>query len=144
MSIRTLFFIGLIAGLVFSCNEENSKNKIQESSQEDAELALLMRELHENFKAVRDSIINEGSIDPLIKEKLDRIYTAVPTDPKVKGPVFDGFTNAFIRDVDSLMSSSKGDRIAVFNAAVTSCVNCHQEVCPGPVKTIKKLEIKSP
>lgn len=141
-----LIIVGVLF-LVWSCSEmteEKAEETIEETEikmAEFSELAQLMRQIHKDAKQWRKQIVNGQTVTDSVA-----IYKALvestPTKAEVQGPVFEGMAanyqtqlNAFLaaRDIDLAKSS--------YNNLVTACISCHQEYCPGPVKTIKKLYV---
>lgn len=143
---RFVFLVGLLA-IVFACaetkdseekqEEQNSSMKMAESS----ELALLMKQIHEDAKKWRADL--EAGRQP--DDNLDiynKLVASTPTKAHVKGPVFEGFASMYQARLDSMfyagdLELAKG----AYNNLVSSCVDCHGEYCPGPIPTIKKLYI---
>lgn len=140
-TIWVLFFIGLV---MWACTQvESPTTPPADSSElklaEWSELALLMRDIHEDAKDWRASI---GAGD-LIQDSLaiyDIMVNSTPTDGLVAGPVFEGFSQHYQTSLDSFLLAGNIELAKVkYNNLVTSCISCHQEYCPGPIKTIKKL-----
>lgn len=105
----------------------------------DSELALLMREMFTESDSLRNLVLEAKELSGL--RKFETIHSAVATDPSVRGPVFDAFSDAYINSIKKL---EKADTSTVFNfnRMVDQCMNCHTEFCPGPRKRIKKLYIR--
>jgi len=74
-------------------------------------------------------------------KRFEDIHTAIATDPTVRGPVFDAFSDAYINAIKQLESSDSAS-VLKFNNMVTQCMNCHSKFCPGPKKRIKQLYIQ--
>lgn len=104
-----------------------------------SELALLMREIHEDAKSWREAL-NKGTFEQDSISVYKLLVESTPTDEAVEGPIFDGFALNYQLALDSLMQAKNIDLAKVkYNNLVTACITCHQTYCPGPVKTIKKL-----
>jgi len=114
---------------------ESNEMKMAEWS----ELALLMRDIHKDAKNWRASI----DAGKLVQDSVDIYSTMVnstPTDSLVKGPVFEGFSQHYQSALDSFLLAGNIELAKVkYNNLVSSCISCHQEYCPGPIKTIEKL-----
>ena len=133
----------IIAFYFFSCQETNTQNKkeINNYPNQDSELALLMREITNDMEIIKSQIINEKIPESSIK--IEEIYTAKPTDPHIRNnDWFDPMTDQYIFSVKDLFNNP-GDQTKQYNTIIQSCINCHNQVCQGPIKRIKKLKIKN-
>ena len=104
----------------------------------DSEMTLLMREFYDSLAVSRNQLQagQQPSLDFL--NRIQELHTASLTDNSVRGPAFDSFTLAFIAQADSLTALSQPDQVR-YNNLITSCLNCHQSFCPGPMQKIGKL-----
>ncbi len=118
-------------------NSAKTKHPINPNG--DSELALLMRDMFEESDSLKQLVADGKSLTGLKKYK--DIHSAVPTDPAVKGPVFEAFAQAYVASINELESADSAS-IFKFNSMVDKCMNCHTEFCPGPKKRIKKLYIE--
>lgn len=105
---------------------------------EDSELALLMRQLTDETEAIREAVM-AGETHPLWK-RVQELHTAIPTDPASSGPVFQGFSEAFIGAVRE-MEAADSLGVKHFNAVIDQCMDCHSTFCPGPKRRIAKFYI---
>ena len=130
--------------LVWACADQSAKNTNQNNKTEMkmaewSELALLMRDIHEDAKSWRTAIDN-GTFEQDSIAIYTLLVESTPTDDDVEGPVFEGFAQNYQIALDSLMQAKNIDLAKVkYNNLVTACITCHKTYCPGPVKTIKKL-----
>lgn len=108
----------------------------------DSELALLMRLMNDSTAALKKQIL-DGKMPEKFPEAFLKIHTATPTDPNIKNEEFDAFATSYTEGLKQLYESSPEDLKSNFNNLVQRCINCHQSVCPGPVKAIKKLAIEN-
>ena len=131
----------IIASSFFSCSNQEKQNiEATNFPNKDSELAILMRDVVENTEKVKNQIVNGEEIDFFIE--FEKLHTAVPTDSEVRDDgQFTSFANNYIFTVKKLINTN-GDKKELYNTMIQSCVNCHQQICPGPVKRIKKLRIK--
>lgn len=129
---------------MWACTQvESPKPPASESNElklaEWSELALLMRDIHEDAKDWRASI----DAGELIRDSMaiyDIMVNSTPTDSLVTGPVFEGFSQNYQTSLDSFLLVGNIELAKVkYNNLVTACISCHQEYCPGPIKTIRKL-----
>ena len=148
MNLLLKIIIGHIIFLcLISCNNskpsspsENSNKKVAINfPNKDSELAILMRELFNDSKKVKDQI-KKGETPEFITE-FTKLHSAVPTDSTVRDDGFyTSFADIFINSVEDLLSS-KIDNTKQYNFMIQKCLDCHKQICPGPVKKIKKLLI---
>ncbi len=123
-------------------NEEVITEVVDNHPNKDSELALLMRKMYNDADSIKQLIVNdEGNISKEYIDALERIHTATPTDADVKTPEFKAYTELMVNEANALFSSETNKKEG-FNNLVNKCVECHQSFCPGPIKKIKKLEIK--
>jgi hypothetical protein len=132
--IITLLTIFILA----SCTERECKKPRPINPNGDSELALLMRDMFTESDSLKQLVEAGNSLSGL--KKYENIHSAIPTDPTVKGPVFEAFAEAYINSLKELESTDSSS-VFKFNKMVDQCMNCHTEFCPGPKKRIKKLYI---
>lgn len=132
----TLFILSIVLFRFDKVNRQELSNYNTQSS----ELALLMREMHEQAKLLKLLLINGEGIDQY-ETNVDFILEAEPTRPSVKGETFESFARYFLKSNKDIYQNPG---IENYNVMVESCIACHKEFCPGPVRTIQKLSIKDP
>jgi hypothetical protein len=77
---------------------------------------------------------------PEINYDCARLHTAKATEPeKVATPLYTGYANAFEASVRTFDQEFNADRVGTYHNMVNACMNCHQEICPGPMVKIKKM-----
>lgn len=142
-------FFGIFSLLLIACNNQAEEEQCEKKEVEasainpngDSELALLMRKMYNDADSIKKLITNnEGNITKEYIIELERIHTAIPTDPDVKTPEFKAYTKLMIEEANALFSNET-NRAEGFNNLVNRCVECHQSFCPGPIKKIRKLTI---
>ena len=123
-----------------SITQNSTNNKVVINfPNKDSELAILMRELFNDSKKVKKQI-QEGA-NPEFFIEFTKLHSAVPTDSTVRNDgIYTTFTDIFINSVEDLLSS-KTDKSQQYNFMIQKCLDCHKQICPGPVKKIKKLFI---
>ena len=155
--VRNKFLIKIITGcflasFFIACSDENQVENACEVSEEvspinpngDSELALLMRKMAVEVDSLKQLIMNEnGNISDELITELERVHTAKPTDANVKTQQFIAYNELMINEAKALKETTvnKSER---FNQFVNRCIDCHQVVCPGPIKRINKLKIVNP
>lgn len=142
--MKTLKVVFILAAVVWACANTDSANRDAEiatklNDEKWSELAMLMRQMHTDAKTWRDSLLNGKMIDETAGI-YEALISSTPTDSSVSGPVFNGFALNYQLQLDSLLHAQDANLSKVaYNNLVTACITCHQEYCPGPVKTIRKL-----
>lgn len=144
--LLTRISVLLLLSILISCSSDRGEEgktpigpNLPNLQAPSSELALLMREMFEESDSLRQLVMQGKELSGL--RKFEAIHSALATDPTVRGPVFDAFSEAYINSIKQL---EKADTSTVFNFnhMVDQCMNCHTEFCPGPKKRIKKLYIR--
>ncbi len=143
-----------MASFFFACSEQEKERQVEKTCEEetqvsainpngDSELALLMRNLSYETDSLKQLIMNdEGNVSDEFIAELERVHTATPTDPTVKTAEFKAFNELLINQTKALQEATDAEaKTEQFNQLVNRCIDCHQVVCPGPIKRIKKLII---
>jgi hypothetical protein len=107
----------------------------------DSELAVLMREMLHSADTMRANI-KSGNPPGKFPEAFLKLHTAKPTDADTKHESFDAFATNYIDNLQILCRSSQVESVKNYNAVINTCLGCHNEHCPGPIKTIEKLFLK--
>ncbi len=136
-----LFLISLfVLSIMLFQSDKVNRQELSNYNTQDSELALLMREMHEQAKLLKLLLVNGEDIDQY-EADVDFILEAEPTRPSVQGDEFESFARYFLKTNKEIYQNPGIDN---YNIMVESCVACHKEFCPGPVRTIQKLRIKVP
>ena len=104
-------------------------------------LATLMRKMDADLQVTRSALMNGTAIPDSIDFNYGALLTAEPTDPEVRGELFDNMAKAFLFSIGDLKNASPEEQHKVFNQSVNGCINCHGQLCPGPLVRIRKLPI---
>lgn len=126
----------LLALLLYTCDAKKV-DAMANGKTDDSELALLMRSIHEDAKAIR-KVIKNKMIEHDPQSDFDFILIATPTKENVQGPEFEAMARYYLEKNAQLLEEQDQHS---YNEMVESCVACHQSFCPGPIKTIQKLYI---
>lgn len=119
-------------------NSTNNKVVINYPNK-DSELAILMRELFNDSKKIKQQIQEGENLEFFVE--FTKLHSAATTDSTVRDDgIYTSFADIFINSVDDLLSS-KIDKTKQYNFMIQKCLDCHKQICPGPVKKIKKLLI---
>ncbi|PIY11016.1 MAG: hypothetical protein COZ18_04870 [Flexibacter sp. CG_4_10_14_3_um_filter_32_15] len=130
-------------------NEEN-KNLINDprSPNPSSELAVLMRDMWEYADTLKTAIADKNTNSlPEYRPAFSTIFRATPTDEHTKSPVFDAMAKIMLQKLENVYQNAAENKeqsvqVEGFNLFVKSCLQCHEQQCPGPVSKISKLMIK--
>ena len=127
----------IIASSFFSCsNQEKQNTEVTNFPNKDSELAILMRDVVKNTEKVKNQIVNGEEIDFFMD--FEKLHTAIPTDSDVRDDGrFTSFADSYISTIKELINSEE-DKTSLYNNMIQACIICHEQICPGPVKRIKK------
>jgi hypothetical protein len=146
--MKKLLFILLIPTLIYALGCSSNPEKDAESETPaveaslnpngDSELAILMREMYEEGERIKKEI-EEGK-KPTIKVDYRKMLTAEATEPeKAASDTYHAFTQAYFGIMESLEEATAEEAPKIFIKMVDNCMECHQQLCPGPRMRIKKL-----
>ena len=153
-NLKNILLGCLTASLFFDCSSSENERQLEKSCEvekvvdntpnEDSELALLMRKLYLDADSIKRLIENDkGTISNDFIAEIEKVHTAIPTDPTIKTPEFEAFNKLLISTARTVQENEI-DKVSGFNSLVSRCIDCHQSFCPGPIVRIKKLEILTP
>ena len=86
------------------------------------------------MKSQKTALLANKSIKPL--PDFSTISCAWPTDMGNRGPTFDAFALANNLALDA--HRKQADKSS-YNQVVTTCLTCHQAMCPGPIGALNGL-----
>lgn len=148
----------IVLVLVFSCREV-ANNTTEKSVEKDSsaqaclapsdrnpngasELAVLMREMEKQAEIWKGEIeIKEAVLSP-VPASFYGLKTAAVTKPTMKNENYNAFADHFITFSEALVKVSADKRKDAYNSMVNGCMNCHTQMCPGPMVRIKKFLLK--
>ncbi|MGY6744130.1 MAG: hypothetical protein ACXIUQ_15430 [Cecembia sp.] len=135
--------IGGIMLFFCSCSPASDKQEkqLQKYPNEDAPLALLMREMFLDLEEIKGAVEKGESIKSYL-ERHQELLEAKPTNPQVKTPVFQLMGEAYLESLYALEQSEPELLKANFKTVLSTCLGCHQQYCPGPIKRIQLLEME--
>lgn len=143
--MRSKIFLLAILGFAFACSQDPSasdkNDEVTLDEYKASPLAILMRKMDADLQAARTAMLNGSEIPDSISFSYDAILTAEPTDPNVSGELFDNMANAFLFSMSEFRNAPAEEQHKLFNQSVNGCVNCHGQLCPGPLVRIRKLPI---
>lgn len=143
MRNKFCFFILLVFSL-FSCKDKE-KEQVKVFPvlypNQDAPLALLMREMYLDMEEMKISLEKKETIKSYL-EKHQAILTAKATDPKVKDAIFDQMAIGYLESLRQLGLGPYELKVSKYKIAYNYCISCHEKYCPGPIKKITNLQIE--
>lgn len=124
---------------MWSCEDEaGKKQNVIVNPNGDSELALLMRSMFDDGVNIKEDLLKGEA--PNLRVDFLKIHTAKPTEEgKNTTPEYASYARAYEDAVKAFQASNPYQRVEAYQHMVNSCIQCHQEVCPGPVRKIKKL-----
>ncbi len=127
--------------LLSNCTDNKGKTgNSRFTMREDSEMTLLMRDMYEYYDSLKVNI-EEGEIPKEIRD-FSEVHSAVSTEPeKGKSELYQAMATVYKESADRL-KNKKNDMPKYFNLMVDNCMNCHQQMCPGPMVVIEKLYLK--
>lgn len=145
--MKNISILVIILAFIWACGNEGQSDSAESNENEeivmnkDSELALLMRDIHENAKVWRDSLVNGKMVLDSI-EIYSALTQSVPTDSSVVGPLYNGLAQNYQLALNDFLSAEDIQLAkSSYNNLVSACLTCHGEFCPGPMKTIRKLKV---
>ncbi|MEP7265763.1 MAG: hypothetical protein ABI772_14760 [Bacteroidota bacterium] len=134
--------ISLLIVLIWSCTnnkKESCSNDLNPNG--DSELALLMRDMTAHLESEK-KLVESGAEPSHLPEEFDKILTATPSDSKQRGEHFQDFAKMYLDALTAYHNSTKENHSFAYNNLVKSCISCHENECPGPIKRIQKLLVE--
>ena len=130
--------IGLVAGIILTVGTSCADKPKSLNPNGDSELALLMRAMHEEGMRTKAQLLKGET--PELTVDYHKLFSAKPTEPaKVANPLYAGFATSFEDAAKALGSEFNADKVDSYKKFVDACMNCHQEICPGPMVKIRKM-----
>lgn len=127
--------IGSILSAGLACSDSKTKSV---NPNGDSELALLMRQMHDDGMLTKQQLL-EGK-DPEINVPYHKMQTAKATEPeKVADPRYAAFASLYEAKVKSLLEATEDNQVEAYTSMVDACMSCHEQVCPGPMRKIKRM-----
>ena len=143
--MKQLCTIGLIAALILTlsnCAEKACESKkLPYPPNKDSELTLLMRDMYNYYDSIKEDIATGEPLSEKIKTFQD-IHKAVATNPeKSESELYQAMATVYAASAERLNDPTV-EKTAAFNLMVDNCMNCHEQMCPGPMVKIKKLYLE--
>jgi hypothetical protein len=143
-TVRVLIVL-LFPVFLFQCGSEECAQKPEGNfvnPNGSSELALLMKKMwEENMELKKDLVAKKSRSD--VQLQYASIHTAEATEPeKAASDIYKSMADAYLQSVERFEEARFITGHEAFNGMVDNCMNCHQQLCPGPMVRIKKLYIK--
>ena len=109
-----------------------------------SEMSLIMEDWYVDMKNISD-VLRDGKMYSRNTPNMEKrnIYKAKTSKENIHGKEFDAFVQSYYYNYSQISNASSwGEQRDEFNLTVTTCVNCHQQFCHGPIVRIKKLFVK--
>lgn len=150
---KAILFCGIIC-IFFACEEKNKecnacdkeletsvekKEKLQ--MYEPSELAVLMKTMYAqnlNWKAE----VLKGNIPQNFPEEYRKMHTATSVNESAGTDFYNATATQYLESVEALSQATPQNVKEKYNQMVGMCVQCHQNICPGPIPKINKLLIE--
>jgi hypothetical protein len=128
--------VGLGIGLptlLLSCNASS------DPQQAPVALIAMMRDQEAQTKQIRKRLL-EG--DSLLSDLtlLHDFKEGMPSAPDKNAEPFPELSDAFKQAYQEMIQQP--GKITRYNVMINSCVDCHEQFCPGPLRQIKALQIQ--
>lgn len=106
-----------------------------------SEMSILMEEWYASLQNTYTQIKN-GKLAPVNPIPTQEVFKAKTSKSNVHGEQFDAFAESFLYNFESVQKATTlEEQSKAFNLSVTSCINCHEQFCHGPLVRIKKLRL---
>jgi hypothetical protein len=137
-----LTVLGVLCALMAACRQEPkpAEGTVIRTVEQNAPLAVLMREMIADMEEIKSTVVDKEDLKVYL-ERHRALLTAEATDPKVRDSSFFRMANAYLLHLEKMEQSDEAHLLENFKALQQSCIACHQQKCPGPLKKIEKLKI---
>ncbi len=135
---KSWIVIGLLTGIMLTMGTSCGDMPKSLNPNGDSELALLMREMHTDGMKTKQQLLDGKT--PEIKVKYEKLFTAKATEPKkVASSEYAAYATIYETAVKNFLERRGNTQVESYTTMVDACMNCHQQICPGPMVKIKKL-----
>ena len=117
--------------LFTSCSDRDNFKNPNESS----DMALLMRDMQFQLTELQDEILKGNNITNTYLT-FDLIHKKKPTDSSFLVQNLESMSNSFNESVNEY---NRNPSTEGYRNIVSHCISCHQNLCPGPLDAILKL-----
>jgi len=137
-SLILIVIIGFVSYLFFNGNLISLENDVDQEYVQKELLREAMQERMQDMLRMRESLLNGQRPDSI---PLTR-FAGLPNSEFIADSVVASHQD-FFKTFDAMYGSvyEARDPRQQFNVIVQTCASCHTQTCPGPLRSIKKLEI---
>ena len=129
-----LCFLSVLGSMGFlSCSA------ISEREAPSVSLISMMRHQEAETKQLRQRLLEGDSLLSDLTLRYD-FKEGTPSSPDKKADKFPALSDAFKQAYQEMIQQP--GKITRYNVMISSCVDCHEQFCPGPLRQIKALHIK--
>lgn len=97
-----------------------------------------MRSMYDDGMITKQQLLDGKK--PEVRVKYHDIHTAKATQPlELDVDTFNALATSYEGSVQTFLDAEPADRVATYHNMINACMNCHQQVCPGPTRKIKHL-----
>ena len=146
---RNFIYIFLFISTIGCTNSNKECETIEINPNGESELALLMRDLHDNTLEIKETLFLNDSIAKTnlsiklfneFKYNYAAIRTAKPTESNLRQDgIYDGYADLYINSVEKFLKEKSKKN---YNSMVNNCIQCHKHFCLGAINKINKLYYK--
>ncbi|MGB0885786.1 MAG: hypothetical protein ACPGR5_05120, partial [Chitinophagales bacterium] len=104
-------------------------------------LATLMLEMYAENENWKQEIL-KGNVPNSFPEKYKTMHSAKSVNENAGGEFYNAMTDTYLKSIEELSNASKENAQEKYNNMVNVCIQCHQQICPGPIPKISKLVIQ--
>lgn len=119
---------------------ETKKSAKQFEMYEMSEMAMLMEQMYVDNERLKQRIVEGDTIGNFPQHFL-KIHASAMTDESENDAFFKEQAAKFLKAQELIYKDSIHAK-KHFNDAISSCVQCHEHKCGGPIPRIKKLYIR--
>lgn len=150
---KTFLFCSIIC-VFFACQEKSKecnscdkelgtsvekKEKLQ--MYEPSELAVLMKTMYAENLHWKAEIL-KGNIPKDFPEEYRKMHTATSVNKSAGTDFYNATASQYLESIEALNQATPHSAKEKYNQMVGMCVQCHRNICPGPVPKINKLLIE--
>lgn len=111
-----------------------------EKEEEKLTMDKVMRIWEEELKTIKSQLTDNNTTKIKIELSLLRAEDGIPSDSSILDDDFYRHSNEFYQSYSELFTRFAD--VKTYNSVVDACVNCHEQHCPSPLRSIKALYIK--
>ena len=152
--LKNILYLFIACFILVSCQEKKTECKVCDEELKEAakakeasimyepsELATLMLDMYAANQDWKAEILN-GNVPKDFPEKYKKMHGAKSVNENAGGEFYNATTTSYLKTVEDLTQATPENAKEKFNAMVNVCLQCHQEICPGPIPKINKLFIE--